>query len=180
MPTTVISTWSSGAAPLCWAAFAKSIDALRTLNGLGYGRPDSGLTLTLVYNPIGPSLPPDQATLEADYREHLRTRYGVEFTRLFAITNMPISRFLEDLLDAGRYDDYMTKLVAAFNPAAVAGLMCRNTLSVSWDGRLYDCGDSREGHGYRDVTDSNDPEVVAARQRFEALLAEMPAPAERE
>lgn len=120
-------------------AFRKSIEALQTLNDLGYGKPDSGLTLTLVFNPVGPSLPPDQATLEASYREHLRSNYKVEFTRLFTITNMPISRFLEDLLDSGRYDEYMQKLVSAFNPAAVAGLMCRNTLSVSWDGKLYDC-----------------------------------------
>ncbi|MBA3315991.1 MAG: arsenosugar biosynthesis radical SAM protein ArsS [Planctomycetota bacterium] len=120
-------------------AFSRSIEALRSLNALGYGRSDSGLTLTLVFNPVGPSLPPDQATLEAAYRDHLRSDYGIEFTRLFTITNMPISRFLEDLLESGRYDDYMRKLVDAFNPAAVAGLMCRNTLSVSWDGKLYDC-----------------------------------------
>jgi radical SAM/Cys-rich protein len=120
-------------------AFARSIEALQTLNVLGYGKPGTGLTLTLVYNPLGPSLPPEQHTLEAAYREQLRSRFGIEFTRLFAITNMPISRFLEDLLAAGRYDEYMHRLVEAFNPAAVAGLMCRNTLSVSWDGRLFDC-----------------------------------------
>ena len=120
-------------------AFARSIEALRKLNDLGYGLPETGLSLTLVYNPVGPSLPPDQATLEAAYRDQLRSRFGIEFTRLFTITNMPISRFLEDLLASGQYDDYMQKLVEAFNPAAVAGLMCRNTLSVSWDGRLYDC-----------------------------------------
>ncbi len=120
-------------------AFTKSIEALQTLNALGYGRPETGLTLTLVYNPVGPSLPPDQRSLEAAYRDQLRSRYGIEFTRLFTITNMPISRFLEDLLAAGRYEEYLARLAAAFNPAAVAGLMCRNTLSVSWDGRLFDC-----------------------------------------
>lgn len=120
-------------------AFTRSVEALLTLNALGYGKPETGPTLTLVYNPVGPSLPADQKTLEAAYRDQLRSRFGIEFNRLFTITNMPISRFLEDLLAAKRYDEYMAELVAAFNPAAVAGLMCRNTLSVSWDGRLYDC-----------------------------------------
>ena len=119
--------------------FRRSIEALRKLNALGYGRPDSGLTLALVYNPVGPSLPPDQAKLEAAYRRELHSRYGIEFTRLYTITNMPISRFLEDLLDRGEYETYMQKLVAAFNPVAAAGVMCRTTLSVDWQGRLYDC-----------------------------------------
>jgi radical SAM/Cys-rich protein len=116
--------------------FDKSIEALRRLNAVGYGR---DLPLTLVYNPLGPSLPPAQATLEAAYREQLRSRFGIEFTRLFTITNMPISRFLDDLVRSGRLDAYMDKLIAAFNPAAADGVMCRNTLSVGWDGRLYDC-----------------------------------------
>ncbi|HVL14777.1 MAG TPA: arsenosugar biosynthesis radical SAM (seleno)protein ArsS [Gemmata sp.] len=118
--------------------FDRSIEALRRLNAVGYGR-DDGPTLTLVYNPIGPSLPPPQQELEAAYRERLRTRHSVEFTRLFTITNMPISRFLDDLVETGRYAEYMDKLVAAFNPAAVAGVMCRTTLSVNWDGTLSDC-----------------------------------------
>ena len=116
--------------------FQKSMDALRRLNALGYGRE---LTLTLVFNPLGPSLPPPQAKLEADYRRELRKRHGVEFTRLITITNMPISRFLEDLLNQGKLEAYLEKLVNAFNPSAVEGLMCRNTLSVDWRGRLYDC-----------------------------------------
>jgi radical SAM/Cys-rich protein len=119
--------------------FSRSITALERLNAVGYGRPGSGLTLTLVYNPVGPLLPPDQAKLEAAYRRELGNRYGIEFTRLYTITNMPISRFLEDLLDRGEYERYMEKLVAAFNPAAAAGVMCRTTLSVDWRGRLYDC-----------------------------------------
>ena len=119
--------------------YEKSITALKRLNELGYGKRND-LPLTLVYNPVGPSLPPDQAKLEADYRRELRTRHGIEFTRLFTITNMPISRFLADLLDSGRYEEYLAKLASAFNPAAVAGLMCLNTLSVDWQGRLYDCG----------------------------------------
>jgi radical SAM/Cys-rich protein len=120
-------------------AFARSIEALRRLNALGYGQGTSGRTLTLVYNPVGPSLPPDQRQLEAAYRQQLAERYGVAFDRLFTITNMPISRFLDDLLRTGKYDEYMRTLVRAFNPAAVDGLMCRTTLSVDWRGRLYDC-----------------------------------------
>lgn len=119
--------------------FERSIAALRRLNGLGYGRPDSGLILNLVYNPLGPSLPPPQERLEADYRRELAARYGVGFNRLYTITNMPISRFLDDLLQSGRFDAYLDTLHEAFNPAAVAGIMCRTLLSVDWQGRLYDC-----------------------------------------
>jgi radical SAM/Cys-rich protein len=96
-------------------------------------------TLSLVYNPVGPSLPPPQESLEAAYRRELGSRYGVEFTRLYTITNLPISRFLDDLLSQGRLDEYLAKLVQAFNPATVDGLMCRTTISVDWTGRLYDC-----------------------------------------
>jgi len=119
--------------------FERSIAALRQLNAVGYGQPESGLILTLVYNPVGSSLPPPQTELEAAYRRELRARYGVVFNRLFTITNMPISRFLDDLLRSGRYDAYMQNLIAAYNPATVAGVMCRTTLSVGWDGQLYDC-----------------------------------------
>ena len=119
--------------------FEKSITALRRLNEAGYGQADSGLLLTLVYNPVGPSLPPCQDVLEDAYHRELSTRYGVVFNRLFTITNMPINRFLDDLVRAGRYSEYMEKLVAAFNPDTAAGVMCRTTLSVGWDGRLYDC-----------------------------------------
>ena len=120
-------------------AFRRSIEALRRLNELGYGQTRSPLTLTLVFNPLGPQLPPDQTPLEAAYRRELLARYGIEFTRLFTITNMPIGRFLADLLESGQYDSYMRTLVDAFNPAAVDGLMCRTTLSVDWLGNLYDC-----------------------------------------
>jgi radical SAM/Cys-rich protein len=119
--------------------FEKSITALRRLNDHGYGRPETGLILTLVYNPLGPSLPPPQPGLESDYRRELGSRYGVVFNRLYTITNMPISRFLDDLVQRGRHHEYMNKLVAAYNPASVAGLMCRTTLSVGWDGQLFDC-----------------------------------------
>lgn len=119
--------------------FNKSIFALRRLNDLGYGRPGSGLDLSLVYNPGGPSLPPPQAALEEDYRRELREHFDVEFTRLYTITNQPISRFLDDLLQQGRFEEYMQKLVDGFNPGAVDGVMCRNTLSVDWEGNLFDC-----------------------------------------
>jgi len=119
--------------------FRRSIDALRRLNDLGYGQPEKTLPLTLVFNPIGPSLPPDQRTLEDDYRRELRARYQIEFTRLFTITNLPISRFLDDLLQNGKFDSYMHKLIEAFNPATVEGLMCRTMLSVDWQGNLSDC-----------------------------------------
>jgi radical SAM/Cys-rich protein len=119
--------------------FAKSIEALRELNAVGYGKPGFGRILTLVYNPLGPSLPPPQKELEAAYRRELMERYGIVFNQLYTITNMPISRFLDDLLTNNKYDAYMQKLIEAYNPAAAAGVMCRTMLSVGYDGRLYDC-----------------------------------------
>ncbi len=119
--------------------FQRSLEALRRLNALGYGMPNTSLKLTLVYNPTGYSLPPSQQKLEDDYRRELRSRYGIEFTQLFTITNMPISRFLDDLAESGQYDAYMQKLVNAFNPATIDGLMCRSMLSVDWLGNLFDC-----------------------------------------
>ncbi len=119
--------------------FARSIEALRRLNAVGYGRAGTGLLLTLVFNPQGLSLPPDQAELEKAYRGELEARYGVVFNRLFTITNMPISRFLDDLVCRGKYEEYMLRLVNAFNPATMNGLMCRTTLSIDWQGYLYDC-----------------------------------------
>jgi radical SAM/Cys-rich protein len=119
--------------------FADSIAALRRFNELGYGVEGSGLLLHLVTNPVGAFLPGSQAALEADWKRELARRYGVSFNRLYTITNMPISRYLQFLLDSGNLQGYMDRLTAAFNPAAVEGLMCRSTLSVGWDGRLYDC-----------------------------------------
>ncbi len=119
--------------------FVKSLEALRRLNSLGYGQPGSGLILNLVYNPLGPSLPPDQRTLSAAYHRELAACYGIVFHELFALANLPISRFLDDLLQSGRLDEYQQKLIDAFNPAAATGVMCRNTLSVDWQGRLFDC-----------------------------------------
>jgi len=119
--------------------FTRSIAALRQLNGLGYGLPGSSLILNLVYNPIGPTLPPSQEELEQDYKEELARRFGVSFNRLYTMTNMPISRFLTELLKRGQTEQYLDLLVNNFNPSAVDGLMCRHLVSISWDGRLFDC-----------------------------------------
>ncbi|MCC2640498.1 MAG: hypothetical protein K0S45_911 [Nitrospira sp.] len=119
--------------------FNKSMEALRLLNRLGYGKEGSGLALNLVYNPVGAFLPPKQEGIEAQFRKELATRHGISFTHLYTITNMPISRFLEFLIESGNYEGYMERLATAFNPAAAEGLMCRYTLSVGWDGTLYDC-----------------------------------------
>ncbi|MBA3709656.1 MAG: arsenosugar biosynthesis radical SAM protein ArsS [Planctomycetes bacterium] len=119
--------------------FARSIAAMRVLNDLGYGRPDSGLVLTLMSNPVGAFLPSGQSSAEARFRALLQTRHGVGFNDLIELTNMPISRFLEFLERSGNTAAYLAKLSGAFNPAAAAGLMCRDTLSVGWDGTLYDC-----------------------------------------
>jgi radical SAM/Cys-rich protein len=119
--------------------FKRSLEALRELNALGYGKPGSGLILNLVYNPIGPGLPPDQQSLQEAYRRELFTRYGIEFTNLHVITNMPISRYLEDLLRTGQFETYMQTLIASFNSRTVENLMCRGMISVDWEGRLFDC-----------------------------------------
>lgn len=119
--------------------FGKSLESLRRLNAQGFGMPGSALELTLVYNPVGSFLPAPQASLEADYRRRLREAHGLEFTRLFTITNMPINRFADDLRRRGAYDDYLAKLVAAFNPRAAEAVMCRDLISVDHLGRVYDC-----------------------------------------
>ena len=119
--------------------FEKSIAALRRFNALGYGREGTDLILNLVTNPVGAFLPASQATLERDWKRELKRHHGIDFNRLFTITNMPISRYLEWLEQSGNLESYLTKLVTAFNPATVESLMCRYTISVGWDGRLYDC-----------------------------------------
>jgi radical SAM/Cys-rich protein len=119
--------------------FDKSIEALKRLNDVGYGVEGSGLTLNLVYNPVGAFLPPPQGSIEADFKRELLARHGITFDRLYTITNMPIRRFLEYLRRSGNEERYMRKLVQAFNPATVEGLMCRTLVSVDWTGRLYDC-----------------------------------------
>ncbi|XP_022088369.1 uncharacterized protein LOC110978040 isoform X1 [Acanthaster planci] len=119
--------------------FDKSIQALLLLNQLGYGKPDRGLRLDLVYNPLGGFLPPSQSELEAKYKEELWDTFGIEFNSLYTITNMPIKRFADFLYRRNELEDYMQLLVRNFNPASVEGLMCRNHLNVNWDGRLFDC-----------------------------------------
>ncbi|MEI6232570.1 MAG: arsenosugar biosynthesis radical SAM (seleno)protein ArsS [Planctomycetota bacterium] len=119
--------------------FNQSLDALKKLNDLGYGRDDSGLVLNLVYNPLGASLPPPQAKLEADYKRELKAKFDIVFNHLFTITNMPISRFETDLVAHGKHDVYMDTLTAAFNSSAVNDVMCRDLISVGWDGQLFDC-----------------------------------------
>jgi len=119
--------------------FEKSIEALRRLNAVGYGDGRSGLRLVLVTNPVGAYLPPPQASIEAEWKRELQRRHGVRFDALYCITNMPISRYLEWLIESGNLNGYMERLVNAFNPATVAGVMCRSLISVGWDGRLYDC-----------------------------------------
>ena len=119
--------------------FQKSIRALRTLNGLGYGSPDSGLVLNLVYNPQGPSLPPPQVQLEADYKAHLGEEYGVEFNQLFTLANMPIQRFGSMLISKGQFNAYMHLLRESHRDDNLKGVMCRSIVSVDWQGYLYDC-----------------------------------------
>lgn len=118
--------------------FDKSVEALKKLNAVGYGI-DEKLQLNLVYNPVGAFLPPEQSAIEADFKRELKTRYGIVFNNLYAITNMPIARFLDWLRRTKNEESYMQKLVNAFNPNTIEGLMCRNIISVDWLGNLYDC-----------------------------------------
>ena len=119
--------------------YEHSIRALQRLNALGYGDGKSGLRLVLVTNPVGAFLPGSQASLEAEWKRELLRNHGIRFDSLYAITNMPISRYLEWLEQSGNLEAYLQRLVTAFNPSAVPGVMCRNTLSIGWDGQLYDC-----------------------------------------
>ena len=119
--------------------FDKSIQALQELNAVGYGIPGSDLKLDLVYNPSGAFLPGNQKALENDFKKALKEEFNINFNSLFAITNLPISRFLDYLIASENYEDYMYALVEAYNPEAVKNVMCTNTLSVSWDGWLFDC-----------------------------------------
>ena len=119
--------------------FQKSVAALKKLNALGYGIEGCGLILNLVFNPGGAFLPPSQRALEADYKREMQKRYGISFNNLFTITNLPVGRFLAYLNSSGNFEMYMGKLVASYNPSAATNVMCRNILSVGWDGTLYDC-----------------------------------------
>ncbi len=132
--------------------FDKSIEGLKRLNEVGYGRDDSGLILNLVYNPAGAFLPAPQDELEADFKRELAEKFDIEFNALFAITNMPIHRFRDDLARRGTLSSYMDKLVGAFNPTAAEGIMCRDMMNIAHDGTVYDCdfnqmlGLNTEGH----------------------------------
>lgn len=119
--------------------FERSINGLQQLNALGYGQDDGALKLNLVFNPTGPTLPPDQKSLETDYKRELKKRYNIEFNHLFAITNIPIKRYAKFLKKRGVLTDYMLMLESAFNPHAARRVMCRAMLSIGWDGQLYDC-----------------------------------------
>ncbi|MEX0609467.1 MAG: arsenosugar biosynthesis radical SAM (seleno)protein ArsS [Balneolaceae bacterium] len=119
--------------------YDKSVVALKRLNELGYGKEDSGLLLNLVYNPTGAFLPGDQSEIKQEFEKELMRNHGIEFNDLYTITNLPISRFLNFLLMTDNLEDYMEKLIQAFNPAAAEGVMCRDTISIGWDGRLFDC-----------------------------------------
>lgn len=119
--------------------YNKSMQALKRLNRLGYGKPGSGLTLTLVYNPTGPYLPPPQQSLEQDYKQFLAEKFDIRFNRLFTITNMPIARFGSTLISKGEFESYMALLKDSFSAANLQGLMCLNQLSIDWEGYVYDC-----------------------------------------
>lgn len=119
--------------------FNKSIEALKMLNAVGYGKEGTGLQLDLVYNPSGAYLPDDQSILESEFKGRLKDGFDIEFNNLYSITNLPVSRFLDYLLNSGNYEDYMSELANAFNPIAAEGVMCRNMVSIGWDGYLYDC-----------------------------------------
>ncbi len=119
--------------------FGKSIEALQKLNNLGYGNANSGLVLNLVYNPVGAHLPPAQDKLERDYKQRLKDDFGIVFNKLYTITNMPITRYAKYLKAFNQLEVYTELLINNFNPHTLDGLMCRNTLNISWDGKLFDC-----------------------------------------
>ncbi|MBF0350827.1 MAG: arsenosugar biosynthesis radical SAM protein ArsS [SAR324 cluster bacterium] len=157
--------------------FRKSLEGIRKLNELGYGQPDSGLSLNLVYNPGGPSLPPVQHTLEQQYKDILKENYGIVFNQLFTMTNLPINRFAQDLKRHQQWDDYMALLLSAFNPGTVSGLMCRSLLSISWEGNFYDCdfnqmleipvsGKVRSVWDLQSFDDYRQPEIATASHCF--------------
>jgi radical SAM/Cys-rich protein len=150
--------------------FESSILGLRKLNALGYGRDDSDLTLNLVYNPLGPFLPPAQDKLEADYRRELGSHFGIVFNRLFTLANMPIARFGSTLISQGKFAPYMALLRNAHNPANLDGVMCRTIVSVDWRGYLYDCDFNQmlgiplaiAGKPKRHLSDLSDEDLVGS------------------
>jgi radical SAM/Cys-rich protein len=150
-------------------AFLKAAEAIRRLNVRGYGRVGSGLILDLVHNPAGAFLPGSQAALDALYRETLGCKYSITFNHLYCITNMPIGRYLDYLRRTDNYDEYMKTLVNGFNPASLSGVMCKSTVSVGWDGRLYDCDFNQMlglaiNHGAPDRIEAFDLDRLATRR----------------
>jgi len=139
--------------------YRKSIEALHALNDAGYGQDDPDRQLTLVTNPVGAFLAGNQASLETEWKEALQRNHGVTFDRLLALNNMPMSRYLEWLMEKGQVNTYLERLVNAFNPGTIAGLMCRNTLSVAWDGTIYDCDFNQQLEMTMDLPDGTRPHV---------------------
>jgi len=155
--------------------FQKSIEAMRRLNSLGYGVEGTGLIFNLVYNPVGPYLPASQASLEADYKRELKQKFGLTFNNLYTITNMPINRFKLHLEKSEQYTSYMDKLLAAFNPTAASGVMCRSLISVDHDGAIYDCdfnqmlGMHVDDHGHpATIFDTDLDQLLQRRIRFDS------------
>lgn len=145
--------------------FDRSIRALKMLNAVGYGKEGSGLTLNLVYNPNGAMMPGNQDSLELQFKRALKRDFDIEFNQLFAITNLPVSRFLDYLIASGNYEGYMEELVNAFNPTAAENVMCRNTISIGWDGYLFDCDfnqmlDLKVAAKSQHISDFNTEELV--------------------
>lgn len=152
-------------------SYASSIDALIKLNRLGYGMPESGLMLNLVYNPIGPTLPPSQAPLEAEYKKQLLEGYGIHFNQLLTITNMPIQRFGSYLQSKGEFNSYLQLLRDAYRPYNLENVMCRTLLSVDWRGYLYDCDFNQMLKIHLKTENSVRPRL---RDLFEADLTDLP------
>jgi radical SAM/Cys-rich protein len=146
--------------------FQKSIDALILLNELGYGQPNSDLKLDLVYNPLGAHLPPSQSELNIKYKQELYDLFGIQFNQLLTITNMPIKRFLHDLERSNQYESYMELLTNSFNPRAAEGVMCRNLVSVSWDGKIYDC----DFNQMLDLRHSENPPTIWDISSFDEIV----------
>ncbi len=149
--------------------YDRSMNVLKILNEIGYGKAGTGLLLNLVYNPVGAFLPPDQESLKQDYKERLWNDHGIEFNDLFTITNLPISRYLNFLVMSGNLEEYMKKLITSFNPSAAMGVMCRNTISIGWDGSLYDCDfnqmlQMRTNHGSPDHIKNWDLKKLNSRE----------------
>lgn len=166
--------------------YEKSIEGLKKLNSAGYGMEHSDLVLNLVYNPTGPYLPPGQQQLEADYKKYLNENFGIHFNQLFTITNMPIARFGSSLMSHGKFEEYMNLLKDSMNLANLNGVMCKNQLSIDWQGYVYDCDFNQmlklnlqhpDKHGklhIRDITTLNmkDMDIIVADHCFGCIAGQ--------